>query len=487
MTVSATDFVESLSKVAMCANIPVRDRRPNPQFLVMVLNPVTRTTLKNQESIRVSFIVLRMLAGGYSSANVNMEKKTMPGQRPQRDPKDNLYNTVGDYGALLAKTYENIRKGVRGNASDDSACIVPGMVFETTVFKKEFAPVFAQVSGRYDENTEIDSVMTADVGKFALCVAELQSRSSAAKATTSGSLLQLRNLSIVETPSVFGARVFADIPGTLQQSQAKRVENMDSEALSEKMKMLVNQEYIESMYVGTRHVLHLRPTTSDADVGRNADGTLYIQFRNGKEFIGAEIDRVRLHDVGGYMGSLGPGNWVENLLRFAMSRKALNIISVYDTAGEGMNGDSEIVDGMCFISVPDMLSMCIQEEAMDLKSLEESFIEVLGCKTEEDLQLVEVFESDDAEAGEKEVRVVVQKTVKKNSNTSILDEDTPRWSPAICSPKMPALWKEGRLVRIYEGEKLVLFFIASMDVLSSVAGVKRKFNDMDQDDLADFM
>lgn len=201
-----SSFMQTLASNAASAAMTSEDRKPNPLFQVLLLNNVSVARMKEKESVRVNFMVLKTLAVGFSSANVNLEKKPAPGTKaPQRNPKDLLYNPLPSRGGCLVKTYNNIRKGVRGEASENSAAIIPGMILETTVFSQEYLGVFGPEG--VDRNGDWQEYVQADIPAFTVCVAQLQSRSSAAKATLSGNLMQLRHLVPKDIPLVFGNKV----------------------------------------------------------------------------------------------------------------------------------------------------------------------------------------------------------------------------------------------------------------------------------------
>eukprot|EP00961_Rhodomonas_salina_P293159 3933519-Rhodomonas_salina.6 len=329
----------------------IRVQTSNPRCWGLLLSNVSKSQLASSESVRVAFMVLRVLADGFGRANYNMDKPPPAGTK--RDPNDQLYRIAGN-GSLIARSYQLIGKGNKGPASEKGGCITTGMVLQISVFKDQFSLVFGE------EDAQVDLPM------FSQAIITLQSRSLSSKQTTSGGLMQLRAVKPWSAPLVFGSRLISEglFPSSMQDSVQKRVEFLNSEKLTEETGFPVDQEYVSSMLSQTQHVIHLVPSADNSDIGRNADGTLYIQLANTINNLGVDVGRVRLHDAGGFMAQLGNTDWVENLLRFALGRGGLHVVMVYDSMRQGMDMESQIVDGMCYIALKDTLSMCIQESAV---------------------------------------------------------------------------------------------------------------------------
>ena len=125
-----------------------------------------------------------------------------------------------------------------------------------------------------------------------------------------------------------------------QESQTRRVDAMNSEALTHATGYAVNQTYLQSVVSQSRHVLRSWVGKKDGDIGRNADGSLYLQLFNAVNKAGVQFSRVRLHDPGNLMAkALGNGDWLENLLRVALEQEALAVLFVYDSMRDGMGSE----------------------------------------------------------------------------------------------------------------------------------------------------
>eukprot|EP00961_Rhodomonas_salina_P125167 1686695-Rhodomonas_salina.1 len=449
------DFVESVVRSAAYPLVPMVEKESCPQLLVLLLNNIPKTVIESQDSVRVSFMVLKVLVGGFGSANYNVDKP--PPKGTKRDQNDYLYN-VAPNGSLIVKTYNLIGKGNKGPASEKGACVMPGMVFNTSIFKDQFEVAFGTGDG------------VVDLPAFSQCIASIQCRSLSSKATTNGGMLQVRKLRLWDAPLVFGSKTMPDtlFACNVTSSVEQRMRFMDSELLSQETGHAVDQDFIQQMLSQTRHVIRIKPTVADGDIGRNADGSLYVQLRDTTSTLGVDISKVRLHDAGDYLQSLGTSEWVENLLRFAMSRKALSVVFTYDSMRQGMGGDDEqIVDGMVTLTLSDMLSMCIRSTPVDAGVLSEqmaaAFFPAKGSAGDFD-----VFGDDDEgdENGGEEtgkVFVVVSRNQCKNTGgaENSFSERNVMWKPVLCHPKASTLWTEGRVVRVFTGSSLVLFFILS--------------------------
>lgn len=248
---------------------------------------------------------------------------------------------------------------------------------------------------------------------------------------------------------------------TVDASTSRRLELMDDTKLTEEAKMPVWQEYISASYSPTRHVLRFKANMTSCDVGRNADGTLYIAVRDGNELLGHPVTRVRLHDVGGYLSSLGSPDWVENLLRFAMARDAL-FVTVYFDAMYQSEENGGIVDGFCSMNLLNALSLAIGTKP--LEEIDEDLADIL--EKQGGLDAVDVYGDDDDDT-QNPYCIAVAKTLKTNPEAGGAPSGAV-WKPALCNPKATGLWESGRLVRVYQGAKMVLFFIASQHVIATV-------------------
>ena len=118
---------------------------------------------------------------------------------------------------------------------------------------------------------------------------------------------------------------------------------MDSEALTHATGHSVRQTYMQSVVSQSRNVVRMWIGKKDGDVGRNADGSLYVQLYNAVNKVGVELSRVRLHDPGQWMArAMGSGDWLENLLRLAVEHEALAVVFVYDTMRDGMGSEASV-------------------------------------------------------------------------------------------------------------------------------------------------
>jgi hypothetical protein len=548
MVLSGSQYIEGLARGSTSGSFPIEEKGAHPKLLVMLLNNIAKSQVENKDAIRISFVVLKVLTGGYSSANINIEKL----QKAQKDrggagagkrtekvaASDYLYNLTGN-GVLLAKSYVNINKGVRGAPSEKSFCIVPGMVLEGQVWREKDG------SMSY-EGTMGPTADFQDMPIFSQCIVCMQSRSLTAKgakiqiANTAGKgpdgISKLPSVRLWKAPLVFGARHLVSLdslfPRTVADSTARRLQFLDSEAYTTSTGSPVDQEHVQDILAQTRHVLCIRPEAKQADVGRNADGTLYMKLFDAPSLVGFDVSRIRLHDsVDGHMDSLGTGEWNENLLRFAISRKALTVLVTYDSMRQvplfcsidllfpssmesltmrcekGMQGDEEqIVDGVCILSLSDMLSMCIQSTPIDPATLttEQKAAFFTGTTTQDDFDVfADDNDNDDHDAApdstdadgddaddkvpEPQIRVVVSKAVRKNVPPPKDEDSGVVWRPPICHPKATSLWEEGRIVRVFDHTKIILFFVASGTCVVQECGSKRRFNEMDDSCIEDLV
>eukprot|EP00961_Rhodomonas_salina_P180195 2431931-Rhodomonas_salina.1 len=161
----------------------------------------------------------------------------------------------------------------------------------------------------------------------------------------------------------------------MQDSTLLRVQFLESERLTSEHGHAIDQGYLQKTLSQTRHVVCVRPRLAVADVGRNADGTLYVQLKDTKTWLGVEISRVRLHDPGGYMASLGDADWVENLLRFAITREALQVVFTYDSMRQDM--DEVIVDGFGMLDVSQLLGMCDPGSALSTHDIADDVLDAV--------------------------------------------------------------------------------------------------------------
>eukprot|EP00961_Rhodomonas_salina_P230912 3120155-Rhodomonas_salina.1 len=135
---------------------------------------------------------------------------------------------------------------------------------------------------------------------------------------------------------------------------------------------------------------------------------------------------------------MGLGDWVENLLRFALATGALRVIFTYDSMRDGMGGDDQIVDGMCMISVPTLLA-AVSSEKVDPASLPEEVATTFFRGGVADDFEVYWGGAVDAESGVAEYGVVVSKRVSTREKVEDVGVDLPvgpGWSSVICHPKV---------------------------------------------------
>lgn len=238
-TTTTSDFVESVSLSSAGGFLPLVEKQSHPQVLVMLLNQIPKSLVESQESVRVTFMILKVLAGGKGVANFNIDKPPPPGTK--RDANDYIYNVTPN-GNLLAKTYVLINRGHKGAPSEKSACLIPGMILSTSVFKDTkkkdgsdpWDGFFSDVAGEIP-----------DFDGFSLYVGTLQSRSLSSKATTNGGMLQLRKLRPFSVPTFFGHKVLTEtlFVSSIASSVDRRMEFMNSEKLSEQTGFAVDQVF----------------------------------------------------------------------------------------------------------------------------------------------------------------------------------------------------------------------------------------------------
>eukprot|EP00961_Rhodomonas_salina_P292865 3933273-Rhodomonas_salina.1 len=446
-----------------------------------MLNHIPKSAYTGK-SVRVHFQVLKVLQSGFGSANYDPSKHK---KGDARKPEDAMYGLSGA-GGLFAKSYELISKGgkyIKGEASEKGGCILPGMVMESVVFEDQeklnvFNQTFFDVVAPKDDGEETVYV-PVEYKIFSFAIMTLASRSLKSKATAEGDLLQVKRLVPWSTPTVFGCRAMPTsmFATSVDDSVAKRIAFLNSDALTETHGFAIDQCFVQKMLSQTRHVVRLNLSAQDGDIGRNADGTLYIQLRSASRLVGVDISRVRLHDSSEHLSALGVGDWVENLLRFAMARKALQVIFCYDSMRNDM--EDQIVDGFCMIDYGSLMSMCIQSEPLAVDEIPETVVEA-AVPENGSMEDYDVY-ADDDDTSSAEYYTVISKKLSK----AVTDEGEGSkftWSPAICHPKAAGAWSEGRVVRIFDGARMVLFFVVSSSALPQ-GGIKRKFNELDEDGL----
>lgn len=157
-----------------------------------------------------------------------------------------------------------------------------------------------------------------------------------------GNLLQLKQLTLVPGAPLFDARLQYEqlCASSVEESNHRRMENMNSEALTHATGYSVNQTYMQNVVSQSRNMVRVWVGKRDGDVGRNADGSMYVQLYNAVSKVGVELSRVRLHDPGQLMAkSMGSGDWLENLLRLAIEHDALSVLFVFDSMRDGMGSE----------------------------------------------------------------------------------------------------------------------------------------------------
>eukprot|EP00961_Rhodomonas_salina_P068904 925147-Rhodomonas_salina.1 len=227
-----------------------------------------------------------------------------------------------------------------------------------SVFKDQYPVVF----GGGSKVKDVDAA--EDMPVFSSVIVALGSRSR--ETAEKGGLLQLKQITLVAAPLLFDTRILGEgiAAASVEESASKRVEFMNSDSLTNATGYGVEQSYLQSLVSQTRHVLRVWVGPEDGDIGRNADGSLYVQLNNAVSKLGVDISRVRLHDPGNFIAiAMGGGDWTENLLRFAMEQGALAVTLTYDSMREvsknggfffsvtpGIGTEEQIVDGFCSIS-----------------------------------------------------------------------------------------------------------------------------------------
>eukprot|EP00961_Rhodomonas_salina_P122931 1655780-Rhodomonas_salina.1 len=275
-------YVEELIPSAEGGPSPFVDMRSNPQVHVILLNHIAKSSIEDGDTVRVNFMVVKTLQSGFGSANYNIDTAraaSLKGAPVKKDPKDNLYLAVGK-GMQIFKTYKLIGKGNKGPASEDGACVMPGMVFQASAFKDQLHEIFGPGD---DKRPDYRPDLPQDLPVFSQVIITLCSRSSESNSAKNGGLLQIKRVVPLNAPFIFGSRcITADLfARTMDDSTTRRTQFTDSEALTVEAGFAVDQSYIQSMLSQTRHVIRIPPESLDGDIGRNADGTLYIQIKNG--------------------------------------------------------------------------------------------------------------------------------------------------------------------------------------------------------------
>jgi hypothetical protein len=460
---SGNSYILDLADGISVGQSIVAERKSHPILQVLFLGGVSKTQLETTDYVRLNFMILKIVSTGFAAANYDPDSAKKKNSKPQkREAKDNIYTVVNNM--LYARSYERVGLMGKGDTTEDGACVVPGMVFSCTVFKdkeKAWQDIFTlDADGGYPE-----------IPAFSQATLMFASRSSNAKSTISGNLFNIKSVKPLKIPYVFSGNAFVSdvFAHSMDNSVDRRIAFMDSDQLSIDTKQTVKQTYIQNMLSQTRHVFRFKPTLRDSDIGRNADGSLYIHVRNGLSKFGADVSRIRLHDPHDFLSCMGVGDWVENLLRFALSRGAMSVVFTYDSMSEGSG--IEAVDGFCMISFLDMMSMCVQPASL-----------VAGGSLPEELQAA-LFKNGDAgdydifaddvekdDGYEFEYHVVVSKRQSVNPNE--VSGDSASWAPILFHPKSSVAWTQGRLVRIYNRGELVLYlmtcgrFVQSVSVLS---------------------
>ena len=275
-------YVENLvCASSVTGGTPCVEMKSHPQVHALLLSHISKATIDDAETIRVPFMVLSTLQSGFSCANYNIEKPPPKGTR--RDPADNLYIPAGK-GMQVFKTYKLIGKGNKGPASTHGACVVPGMIFQSTVFKDQIQETFG--AGDPKRERDYHANLPVDLPIFSQVVITLCSRSSESGSAKNGGLLQIKRVVpfevcartpfapqrarrvdvFTQVPVAFGSRAMQPslFPGTLDESMTRRAEFVDSEALTAQTGVPVDQSYIQMMLSPTRHVIRIPPEVSSA-------------------------------------------------------------------------------------------------------------------------------------------------------------------------------------------------------------------------------